>query len=878
MRKSTALLCGLAAAVVAVMVLKDHPQPGRAAANTNLVNNAGFEEGGSSPPNSWTLEAKVRNKGEVQVQSAVVNSGKFAVRLAPNGRNTDSKSPLAIGQALQNGVVGGRRLKVAAWMSSQGPATGVVGVLALRKDGGIVPLLLSQQPDGSGRQEGILDVPPASDLKLAVVVCSVAGTSGGVYFDDIVVEIQDATAAGTAGDTAVENVVRNAGFEQGGGAVPNGWIMEDKVRSKGQAVVDGALTHSGHFALKLIPSDRNTDQNSPFTVGQSLPIPLLAGKTVRLSAYVGAQGGAVAVVALFTQHKDGKVDPVVLTETGGGLTAHEGTLQIPPANDVQLIVVACSVGGTMGAAYFDDIAVRVDSGSERIATARAPSSDLQANISVHADKILRVIPRTLFGTNSEWIFDGYGVWDSQREALQPDIVKLARDLGITLIRFPGGFFGDYYHWRDGIGPRSSRKTTEHYPGSDRSRHNFGTDEVLDLARQTGSELMLIANAGTGTPQEAADWVRYVNKRDQGPRVRFWEIGNELYINDGSPISKPITIGPDVYSRRFLDFAKAMRAVDQNIELGAIGAENFGLYRLSAYPNWNPEVLRTVGKHMDFLAVHNAYAPMLINPNVQGRDVYAAMLAAPILISRNLKTISDQIESITGKDSPISIAVTEWGPLFAVDPKSPWVNHVGTLASALFAASAMKAFIESPRTGIANFFKLVDNNFMGWVGIRNGKYVPKAPYFAFQMYRSHFGNTLVESATESPTYDAPAIGLVDSVRGVPYLDVIASRSQDGKQLYILAINKSIDQPVHTGLSIAGFAPRTGKVWTLSGTAIDANTGTELPRGMDWAKQIEISRFSHGGPDEVGISSSDLPKVAPRFDYTFPPHSITALELQ
>jgi alpha-N-arabinofuranosidase len=875
MRKRTALLCGIAAALLILILLKSHPAS--VAAGTNLIKNPGFEEGGSSPPNSWTLESKVRNKGEVQVESSVVNSGKYAVRLAPNGRNTDSNSPLAIGQALPKELLGGRRLKLSAWMSSQGPATGVVGVLALRKNGRIVPLLLSQPPEGSGRQEATVDLPPANDLKLVVIACSVAGTSGSVYFDDIAVEVLD-TGSNSGLSSTDENVVKNPGFEQGGGAVPNGWIMEDKVRSKGQAILDSALTHSGNAALKLVPNSRNTDSNSPLAIGQSLPIPLLAGKTVRVSAYMGAQGGAVAVVALFAQHKDGKVEPVILTETGPNFTAHEGTLQIPPANEVQLIVLACSAGGTTGAAYFDDLSVRPDLDTERIPARGVESGELQAKISVRADKVIRVIPRTLFGTNSEWIFDGYGVWDSQRQALQPEIVKLARDLGTTLIRFPGGFFADYYHWRDGVGPQSARKTTQHYPGSPQSRHDFGTDEVLELTRLTNSELMLIANAGTGSAQEAADWVRYVNKRQQGSRVRFWEIGNELYINDGSPISKPITIRPEVYARRFLDFAKAMRAVDPDIKVGAIGAENYGLYRTSGYPDWNPQVLGIVGKHMDFLAVHNAYAPVTVAPQAKGRDVYEALLAAPVLIGRNLKTIADQIESATGKDSPISIAVTEWGPLFSVDPKSPWINHVGTLGSALFAADALKTFIESPRTDIANFFKLVDNNFMGWIGVRNGKYVPKAPYLAFQMYRSHFGDALLESNTESTTYNAPSVGLIEGVRDVPYLDSLASRSQDGQQLYILAINKSFDQSVRTGISITGLAPKRGMAWTLSGTAIDANVGTELPRGMEWGKQAEIDRFSHGGPNEVWIRSTAVPNVAEHFDYTFPPHSITALELQ
>jgi hypothetical protein len=147
-----------------------------------------------------------------------------------------------------------------------------------------------------------------------------------------------------------------------------------------------------------------------------------------------------------------------------------------------------------------------------------------------------------------------------------------------------------------------------------------------------------------------------------------------------------------------------------------------------------------------------------------------------------------------------------------------------------------------------------------------------------MYRSHFGDALVESTTESPTYNALPVGLIESVRGVPFLDAIASGSRDGQHLYILAIKIRFNQPVHTSISIAGAAPGPGMAWTLSGTAIDATTGTELRRGIDWGTRIEIDRFSHGEPEEVWIHSAALPEVASRSGYTLPPHSITALEIQ
>src|SRR5262249_10835740 len=143
------------------------------------------------------------------------------------------------------------------------------------------------------------------------------------------------------------------------------------------------------------------------------------------------------------------------------------------------------------------------------------------------------------------------------------------------------------------------------PG-DKSRPIFGTDEALEFASKVGAELLLVVNAGSGTAQEAADWVRYVNRG--GLRVRFWEVGNELYLNDGSPAAKATAIDPDRYAARFREFAQAMRAADSRIQIGAIGGENQGRYQVVSYPNWNRTLLQKDADLIDFLAVHNAYAP------------------------------------------------------------------------------------------------------------------------------------------------------------------------------------------------------------------------------------------------------------------------------
>ncbi len=154
--------------------------------------------------------------------------------------------------------------------------------------------------------------------------------------------------------------------------------------------------------------------------------------------------------------------------------------------------------------------------------AHTQGEELVATISVDASNIVRTIPRMLYGTNIEWRWN----WLEKDRQPDPKLIKLTNDLGVTLMRYPGGLFSDYYHWRNGIGPLDRRPEVLHEPGrDDKSRPYFGTEETLNFARDVGAELWITANAGTGTAQEAADWVKYVNQPTQ--RVRFWEVFDRL---------------------------------------------------------------------------------------------------------------------------------------------------------------------------------------------------------------------------------------------------------------------------------------------------------------------------------------------------------------
>jgi len=328
----------------------------------------------------------------------------------------------------------------------------------------------------------------------------------------------------------------------------------------------------------------------------------------------------------------------------------------------------------------------------------------------------------------------------------------------------------------------------------------------------------------------------------------------------------------------VEYATAMRTVDPSIKIGADIEYNFAASAFRYFPNWAQVVLEKAAKHIDFVSVHNALSPGL---SVVGgwdvRTVYAAFLSSPTLIKRALASLGNLIETAAGdKDGRIRIGVTEYGPLFETDPGSRFIDHVKTLGSALFVASVMKVLIEDPRVDIACAFKLLDASTQGWIGNRDRTYIPKAPYFALQMFTNHFGPLLISTNTRSPEYNTRTVGWAEAVQGVPYLDVVASLSDDQRTVYIIGVNKHFDRSIQASIHISSFYPEgSGTAWTLWGTAIDANTGTE---GGDIAPQAVADpggRFDQGGPDEISVNQSSISVSGSQFSYEFPARSVTAL---
>src|SRR5690606_13059468 len=118
----------------------------------------------------------------------------------------------------------------------------------------------------------------------------------------------------------------------------------------------------------------------------------------------------------------------------------------------------------------------------------------------------------------------------------PEVVQLLRDAKVSVLRFPGGNFASGYHWEDGVGPIERRPEKPNPAWAEWEPNHVGADEWLALCELIGAEPLICVNAGNGTPEEAANWVRYCNDPETTPwgqkraanghpapyNVRLWE--------------------------------------------------------------------------------------------------------------------------------------------------------------------------------------------------------------------------------------------------------------------------------------------------------------------------------------------------------------------
>ncbi|HYZ85565.1 MAG TPA: alpha-L-arabinofuranosidase C-terminal domain-containing protein [Bryobacteraceae bacterium] len=417
---------------------------------------------------------------------------------------------------------------------------------------------------------------------------------------------------------------------------------------------------------------------------------------------------------------------------------------------------------------------------------------------IDTERTIGAIDPNIYGNFVEHLgrcIDG-GVFDeksklSDESGYRKDVLKAARDLNVTLLRWPGGNFVSNYNWRDGIGPRDQRPPRLEMAWGTVESNRFGTHEFLRYVEMLKAEPYVAVNLGTGSWTDAQQWVEYTNSsqdtamtrlRKQNGRaepwkVTYWGLGNEM---DG-----PWQMGhrsADDYGKFALEAAKLMKWTDPNIKLIAAGSSHFA--QGIDWIGWNRTILEHLKGHIDYLAVHRYVG----NPE----NNYEEFLASSIDLQERTKTTEGVINAaLSGqpRNRKIYIAWDEYNVWYrARGPQQRGrriLEERYNLEDALVIATFLNTFVNNAHiVKMANMAQLV--NVIAPIFTNEEGLFLQAIYHPLSMFANNSKGIALELHLDSPRYESKRFD------AVPYLD--ASAAFDNGSLVLNVVNRHRTQPV------------------------------------------------------------------------------------
>ena len=484
------------------------------------------------------------------------------------------------------------------------------------------------------------------------------------------------------------------------------------------------------------------------------------------------------------------------------------------------------------------------------------------------------IERDIFGQFAEHLGTGIygGVWVGQDSpipnvrGIRSDVVQALRAIRVPNVRWPGGCFADGYHWRDGVGPVAERKHRLNASwGNVIEPNSFGTHEFFDFAEQVGADVFLSVNLGSGTVQEAADWMEYLtadkptslakeraaNGRAASYKVKYLGLGNENWACGGGmsndhyvELMKQFTI----YSRN-LDPAQTGANAMKRVAVG--WDSNKDDYTESVMKAWKA---RNWAWTIEGVSLHGYTIPNSWEkkgPSVGfGEDEYAKSLRATL----KMKDWVAQQSAVMDRYDPektVGLYVDEWGiwadPMPGSNPAV--LQQQNTMRDAVIASLNLNIFMRNAdRVRGTNIAQMV-NVLQAMILTDGPKMVLTPTYHVYHLYVPFQGATVVPVSFDAGTYTYGDINL-------PRVDAVAARDSSGK-LWLALTNVDPNRPAVVSATVPGARGASGRV--LTGAAVDSHNDFDRPTAVS------------PGPISGRLSGGQL-----QFD--LPPKSVAVVQVQ
>src|SRR6266513_713086 len=456
------------------------------------------------------------------------------------------------------------------------------------------------------------------------------------------------------------------------------------------------------------------------------------------------------------------------------------------------------------------------------------------------------IDRNLFGQFAEHLGHGVydGIWVSRdskipnTRGIRNDVVTALKAIKVPNVRWPGGCFADEYHWRKGIGAAGQRTATLNPNwGGVVEPNTFGTHEFMEFIEQIGSQAYLSLNVGSGTPQEAAEWLEYLttaqpttlakeraaNGHPAPYKVAFLGIGNESWDCGGNMTPDYYLSQLKIYSRFVRNFNPAQQDKQQMLKI-AVGPGGLE----PRWTEWTDAIMKAWQGHqwswdINGLSMHSytvvKWPPAFASVGF-GETEYAQILKSTL----EMNSLVEKHSAIMDKYDPekkVALVVDEWGGWYAPLPGSNpgFLAQQNSLRDAVLAALNLNIFARNDDRVRMAWSMLIICAILAMILTDKEKMVLTPTYYVYKMYVPFQDATFVPATLDAGTFAHDGITL-------PRIDAIAAKDKAGK-LWLAITNVDPNQSAEIEVTLAGMNAKSAAGETLSASKVDSVNSFDAP---------------------------------------------------
>ncbi|TQM79759.1 alpha-N-arabinofuranosidase [Saccharothrix saharensis] len=492
---------------------------------------------------------------------------------------------------------------------------------------------------------------------------------------------------------------------------------------------------------------------------------------------------------------------------------------------------------------------------------------LNASLALNPDYVIAPVRRRLFGSFVEHmgrcVYTGIyepGHPTADEDGFRGDVLELTRELGVELVRYPGGNFVSGYRWEDGIGPVSQRPVRRELAWHSLETNEVGVDEFVRWARKADVEVMYAVNLGTRGVAEALDVHEYMNheggthlsdlRRANGSEephgVKLWCLGNEL---DG-----PWQLGHKTaheYGRLAAETARALRQAEPDLELVACGSSGSSM---PTFGEWESTVLELAYDEVDHISLHAYYE--VIDGDV---DSFLASATDMDHFIDSVVATADAVGAKLKSSKKINLSFDEWNvwymKRFQAERRTEWevaprvIEDQYDVTDAVVVGNLLISLLRhSDRVAVACQAQLV-NVIAPIRSEPGGSAWRQTTFHPFALTSRLARGRVLRVETSSPTYETKRFG------AVPVVDAVATHDEESGDTVVFVVNRHRAEPVDLRVGLAAFGDvEVAEAWLVhdpdgSATNTEADPDRVVPR-----------------PQEATIADGELHAVLPPVSWT------------